>query len=66
MAKVDTIFGEAKIKNVMIDTDGTNLADGVSITIDGVVIAEIVGKSTHDIKRLSVDEFEDLLDSYIS
>ncbi len=61
----DTIHGKAVIKDVMIDTDGTNLADGVEIKIDGVVIAEIVGKSAEELNRLPVDEIEDLIESHI-
>lgn len=65
-AKIDTIFGDAVVNDVMIDTDGTNLADGVEIKINGVVIAEIIGKTAEELKRLPVQEIEDLIDSHIS
>lgn len=65
-AKIDTIFGDAVVNDVMIDTDGTNLADGVEIKINGVVIAEIIGKTAEELKKLPVQEFEDLIDSHIS
>ena len=53
----ETKFGEISLKNVMIDTDGTNLADGIEIRLEGVLIGE-----TTDIKFHFDDEDVDIKD----
>ena len=62
---IKTIYGEAKVRDCMIDLDGKNLEEGVEVSIDGVVIAEVLGQSTDDINALPIEEFETVLDSYI-
>jgi len=34
-------FGEIKLRNCMIDVDGTNLVDGTSIYVDGKHIIDV-------------------------
>lgn len=62
---IKTIYGEAKVRDCMIDLDGKNLEEGVEVSIDGVLIAEVLGQSTDDINKLPIEEFETVLDSYI-
>jgi len=40
---VDTTTGEITLRNAMIDSDGTNLLEGVEISQDGEVIFEWIG-----------------------
>ena len=51
---VETSFGNISINHAVIDTDGTNLADGVEIRLDGELVETVIGGST------SFDCLEDL------
>jgi hypothetical protein len=42
--KVETSIGEVELRNVMIDLDGTNLEEGVTVTSEGECIHEFVGQ----------------------
>ena len=41
--KVETSNGEVELRNAMIDLDGTNLEEGVTVTSEGECIHEFVG-----------------------
>ena len=51
--KFETTYGDVTIRDCVIDTDGTNLEEGISVKLDNDLLAEIVGMST--------DEFENVL-----
>jgi len=42
--KVETSIGEVELRNAMIDLDGTNLEEGVTVTSEGECIHEFVGQ----------------------
>jgi hypothetical protein len=42
--KVETSNGEVELRNAMIDLDGTNLEEGVTVTSEGECIHEFVGQ----------------------
>ena len=57
----DTIYGEVKVKTAMIDTNGTDLCDGVDIYIDG----KWVGDTTSTlVDHVTEDNIEDLVETY--
>lgn len=57
---VETSFGEVELRNVMIDTDGTNLVEGIEIEGDEIDTIEVYGY--YDIDELSVEEIEELIE----
>jgi hypothetical protein len=50
---LETQYGTVVIRNAMLDTDGTNLADGIEIKLDGVLIGEVIGQ------RFDKDDYEE-------
>jgi hypothetical protein len=55
---VETEFGNISINHAMIDVDGTNLADGVEIRLDGELVATVIdGSYTFD----SMDDLEEFI-----
>ncbi len=56
MKTIETIYGKAQVQNI---------TNGIEIKIDGVVIAEVVGKSADEVNSLPVNEIEDLIESHI-
>jgi len=45
---INTDYGRIKIKDVMIDIDGTNLEEGIDISQDGEFLFNKVGYSTEN------------------
>jgi len=57
----NTSFGDVEVRNVMIDLDGTNLEEGLEITVDNVEKPiEVYGY--YDVEEMTTDELEDLLE----
>lgn len=61
MITKDTILGEVRIKNCVIDIDGRNLEEGVDIFIDEDWVMNIVGKEESDFSVMSIEEIEKFL-----
>lgn len=55
-------YGEVTVKDVMIDTDGTNLEDGINIIGDGIKV-ETMSYSASDLEN-NVCLVEDVINSY--
>lgn len=53
---VETNFGHMEVIPRMLDTDGTNLVEGVDVRIEGEFIGEVVGGSKY---FESVDQLEE-------
>jgi hypothetical protein len=58
----DTKFGEVTLRHAMIDTDGTNLADGIEIKIDGELVAEVLDQHL-DLDEITIEEVEEFVNS---
>lgn len=59
MKKFDTSFGEAQVNDIMIDIDGTNLEEGVSVKCeDADFYTEIVGLTTNSI---TIEQLENII-----
>ena len=57
----DTSFGEVRVSFAMIDTDGTNLEEGVDFKLDGKFVGDAVGLSLREINEGNI---EDLLEEH--
>lgn len=57
--KFDTNVGEVSVRNVMIDTDGTNLEEGIELVSmdDAFPTFTLVGFDVNDLSTDDVDEF---------
>ena len=60
----DTCYGEVTFKHAMIDTDGTNLEEGITIFIDGKYIAETIDFSIDEIEEMTEKEIESVVETY--
>lgn len=56
-------YGEVTVKDVMVETDDTNLEDGINIIGDGFVV-ETMSYSASDLEN-NVPRIEDVIESYI-
>lgn len=57
----NTSFGDVELCNIMIDLDGTNLEEGLEITVENVEKPiEIFGY--YDLEEMSVKDVEELLE----
>lgn len=59
---VETQWGTITMRNAMIDTDGTNLEDGLVVSLDGEVIGELVGYTSPSFD--TVQELEDFVNHH--
>jgi hypothetical protein len=57
----DTSFGKVKVSFAMIDTNGTDLCEGVDFNLDGKFIGDAVGLTLDEINK---DNIEELLEQY--
>ncbi len=55
----NTKYGEVLLRTAMLETDGTNLADGIEIKIDGKLSGEVFRRI--DIEEMSLEEVEELV-----
>lgn len=58
-------FGEVTLRGAMLDTNGTDLVDGIEILIDGELRGEIQEMSFSRVEDLTVDEVEELIEFQI-
>jgi len=61
----DTKFGEVTLRGAMIDTDGTNLADGIEIKIDGELKAEVLDITFSQVEDFTVEEIESFVEEHV-
>jgi hypothetical protein len=60
-----TKFGEVQLRVAMIDTNGTDLCEGVEVKLDGELIGEVFDVDTDYIEEMSVEDVEEIVESII-
>lgn len=60
----DTKYGEVSLRGAMIDTDGTNLVEGIEIKIDGVLEAEVLCMYFGQVKDFTIEEVEAFVEEH--
>ena len=60
---IETKYGEVTLRDIVKDVDGTNLEDAVEVTLDGEVIAELMGGTFDD--DITAGETEELIKDYV-
>jgi hypothetical protein len=61
--KFKTKFGNAVVSFAMIDTDGTNLEEGVDFNVDDKFVGDAIGLSLDNVNENNIEE---LLEIYCS
>lgn len=62
---VETKWGTITMSHAMLDTDGTNLEDGIEIRLDGELIGEAVGYTSSTLESFeTVDDVEKFVDKH--
>ncbi len=56
----NTKFGDVTVRNIMIDTDGTNLEEGIEIKVDNVE-QPIEFFGYHSLEDMTNEDIEELL-----
>lgn len=64
-ATYQTKFGEVQLRVAMIDTNGTDLCEGVEVKLDDELIGEVFNVQTDYIDEMSVEEVEEIVESII-
>ncbi len=59
---VETKFGTVTLRDAMIDTDGTNLADGVEVKVNDELIDELIGVHFDD--EMTPEEVEEFIEDH--
>jgi hypothetical protein len=54
----NTNLGEVTLRGAMIDTDGTNLADGIEVKVDGKLVGEVLDMTFSQVEDMTDDEVE--------
>lgn len=54
--RFDTSYGEVVVSFAMIDTNGTDLCEGVDFNLDGKFIGDAVGISLNGITKNNIEE----------
>ncbi len=49
----DTPLGEVTLRGAMIDTNGTDLAEGIEVKIDGKLIGEVLDKTFSEVEDMN-------------
>lgn len=57
----NTKYGSVSLRGAMIDTNGTDLIEGVEIKLDGELVGEVWNRSFSDVEDLSIKEVENLV-----
>jgi len=52
----ETSHGKVQVRDAMIDTDGTNLEEGVEVKLDGKLITEIWNIHVREINKDNIEE----------
>lgn len=60
----DTIYGQVTLRGAMIDTDGTNLADGIEVSIDGKLVAEVLDITFSQVEDFTNEEAEAFVENH--
>jgi hypothetical protein len=61
----ETIYGKVTLRTAMIDTDGTNLSEGIEIKVNGKLQAEVLGTYIH-IDDMTQEEVESFVEEHVS
>lgn len=62
---VETKWGTVTMNHAMLDTDGTNLEDGIEIRLDGELIGEAVGYTSSTLESFeTVEDVEKFVDKH--
>lgn len=59
-----TIYGKVKLRKAMIDTDGTNLADGIEIKVNGKLKAEVLDINV-DFEEMTDEDAEVFVETHV-
>ena len=57
----NTKYGEVSLRGAMIDTNGTDLVDGIEVKIDGEFIGEILNETFNQVEDFTEKEVEEFL-----
>lgn len=60
-----TKHGEVTVQGAMIDTNGTDLVDGVEIKLDGELIGELTDTTFSYVEDYEVEEIEAIVERFI-
>jgi len=62
----NTKFGEILLRNAMIDTNGTDLADGIEIKLDDELVGEVINYSFDFMDEdTTLEEVEDFVEHFV-
>jgi hypothetical protein len=53
----ETVYGLVEVRDAMIDTDGTNLEEGVDVRLDGEPLAGTVGITVAELNKDNIHSF---------
>lgn len=57
----ETKFGKVRLRNVMIDTNGTDLVDGIDVYLDDKWVKDRWGY--FDLEEMTIEEVEELIEN---
>jgi hypothetical protein len=62
MKKVETKYGEVELRVVMTDIDGTNLDEGIEVTLNGELLGQVI---EIDFDDLTISDVEEIVEYFI-
>lgn len=62
MKKLETKYGEVKLRVVMIDIDGTNLEEGIEVSLNGELLGQVI---EIDFDDLTITDVEEIVEYFI-
>ena len=62
MKKLETKYGEVKLRVVMIDIDGTNLEEGIEVSLNGELLGQVI---EIDFDDLTIADVEEIVEYFI-
>ena len=62
---METKYGIAKLSYAIIDTNGTDLVEGIEVILDGELIGQLFDIEFDCISELSIKEIETILEKFI-
>jgi hypothetical protein len=62
MKKVETKYGEVELRVVMTDIDGTNLDEGIEVTLNGELLGQVI---EIDFDDLTIADVEEIVEYFI-
>ena len=60
----DTCYGKVKLRGAMIDTDGTNIIEGIVVKINGKLVAEVLDMTFSQVEDFTTEEAEKFVEEY--